>query len=850
MSILWEPRGIEYFNNIEALIGFSTDRWHEVIIKETLDNALDAIDALKVKEINITCNENLFAICDNGNGIPEEDLARIYNFDLHVSSKRHRRKVSRGAQGNALKTIIALCYNRNKKLYFVTNGMRITYTPDAEMIDLKLLEKAFPNAVEPTNQPNGVYVEAEITGLWDLLIPYMRVNPDVSFTVNGEKYSKFTDIRTLSAECSIHWYDSRAFSEIIKLTVLNHPETKTKEFISQFSGIKRIVNKLSLPGKRLKDFYRNKGAIKALFDELKKKTKQPEPKILEKYATGKKAFMKMCGDNFMRYRKVVGCYRENDALIPYLIEAVSEKKSAKKGGFLKMNNVTTCINNSKNYEDIPFNFDVAEHDFAGKKINAMSLHSILYESGFFKGTGHSLFIHFISPHHEFYNKAKSDINADKYRADLLATIEPLIMPIIKEVQRGQRLVSAYDNSVREQSTDKPPSKKKLMFNYFMEGAKISTGDWTYNTTARMVFYAVRKLAINRNGITLDGKNDFNTFTQTVITEMFKQHPELEDIIYFERRGFYLDCESGEEIPIHTKRVRDFVNNLNQRNNCDVLLHEGNYTSSKQQLIYPYELATSAVLFVEKQGFVEVFKKSGILDELNLGLISSQGFGTRAIKKMMQDLISRGIKVYALTDCDLAGQLIAERLADGSNTFKDKLEIHHIGLTYDDALALDKLSDAEEFNSTKSYSNVLERITDKEKNFFLKDKSKIKGHDNFIYRRVELNALTMPELLNFIRAKIPKKQLRPSREQILDMINFDNDALKRDAVMNYQSSKVDYYMKLLSGEEIRIDKEKAVEDIDQELRNCPDKKWQHVLEAVIERCQNKLLKQLQEKLPKD
>jgi DNA topoisomerase VI subunit A len=145
-------------------------------------------------------------------------------------------------------------------------------------------------------------------------------------------------------------------------------------------------------------------------------------------------------------------------------------------------------------------------------------------------------------------------------------------------------------------------------------------------------------------------------------------------------------------------MNDFGSTLSQHNKCRVDFEDGGYTPSSQTIEFPYELAVSSVLFIEKQGFTEVFKKSGILDELNLGLISSQGFGTRAIKKMLQDFLSRGINVYALHDCDLAGQLIGERLSGGSNTFKEKLDINLIGLTFADAKVLDKLQDAEEYES--------------------------------------------------------------------------------------------------------------------------------------------------------
>ena len=851
MDILKESRGAEYFTNLHALIGLSADRWQEVITKELLDNALDAVDQLNTKEISIICDDTTFAVCDNGGGIPEEALDNIYDFNLYVSSKRHVRTVSRGAQGNALKTIIALCFKQNLPLYFVTNGKKITYTPDAVKIGLGHLDGAFPKTVEATDQPNGVYIEAKISLLWTYLWPYWHVNADVHFSVNGQRYMHYTEARKFSGVHSIHWYDLQAFNALIKRTAINFPEKTTKQFIAIFSGTQRIMASFELPGKLLQDFYTDDPAIERLFDEMRIITARFRPQILEKHAMGKVTATKMGGDRFVGYRRTIGSYELRGAEIPYLIEAVLTKTDDEGDDeHPERNTVTTCINNSMNYADMPFCFKYRNAELAGQILNVSSLSDLLHQSGFMSGTGHNLFIHLVTPHLEFFDKAKSVINSDMFQDALLSTIDPLVAPIVKAVRKAQRECKANNKPEPTRPEDKPPSKKSLMFKYFMEGARLATGDWEYTTTARQVFYAIRKLVINDYGIALDGKTDFSILTQVVITEMFEQNPELEDLIYFERRGFYLDQESGEEIPMNTQRVNAFAGTLNQRSKCHVDLDAGSYTSSRQRIEYPYELAVSQVLFIEKQGFTEVFKRSGILDELNLGLISSQGFGTRAIKKMIQDFIGRGITVYALTDCDLAGQLIAERLAGGSNTFKEKLDINLIGLTYADAKELGKLQDAEEYESNKSYVHVLARMDQDEKDFFLKEKHRgWQGEkESFTYRRVELNALTMPEILDFIRSKIPKRQVRPTRGQIRQMVKVDADELKRDAVMQYLLSQVEDHMEMLSDVDVSIDADKMADQIDHALDNGRrGEKWQHVFRSIIERRQEKAMIRLQEAL---
>ena len=70
MDILTESRGVEYFTNLQALIGIPAYRWQEVLIKELLDNSLDAIAQRDSKEIIITCEDGTFSVVDNAGGIP------------------------------------------------------------------------------------------------------------------------------------------------------------------------------------------------------------------------------------------------------------------------------------------------------------------------------------------------------------------------------------------------------------------------------------------------------------------------------------------------------------------------------------------------------------------------------------------------------------------------------------------------------------------------------------------------------------------------------------------------------------------------------------------------------------
>jgi DNA topoisomerase VI subunit B len=90
-------------------IGHPVDHWALVILKELVDNALDAAEeASTAPTIAIDVAGGEIIIADNGPGISAEMVADILDFTVRVSSREAYVSPSRGAQGNALKTIVAM----------------------------------------------------------------------------------------------------------------------------------------------------------------------------------------------------------------------------------------------------------------------------------------------------------------------------------------------------------------------------------------------------------------------------------------------------------------------------------------------------------------------------------------------------------------------------------------------------------------------------------------------------------------------------------------------------------------------------------------------------------------------
>lgn len=100
-------------SDLQAQTGQEQNQWRHVVLKELLDNALDAAEAAgKAPDIQVEFTETvqglLLTITDNGPGIPPHVVEKLLEFRGFVSDKAAYRAPLRGAQGNALKTVLGI----------------------------------------------------------------------------------------------------------------------------------------------------------------------------------------------------------------------------------------------------------------------------------------------------------------------------------------------------------------------------------------------------------------------------------------------------------------------------------------------------------------------------------------------------------------------------------------------------------------------------------------------------------------------------------------------------------------------------------------------------------------------
>src|SRR5262249_11899560 len=125
-------RVMDFFSRRELVTqtGHPVNEWHLVIVKELVDNSLDACEEAGIApDVQVTADASGITIQDNGPGLPEETLAGALNFMVRASSREAYVSPCRGAQGNALKTILPMPWVLDEghgKLVVAAGGRRHT----------------------------------------------------------------------------------------------------------------------------------------------------------------------------------------------------------------------------------------------------------------------------------------------------------------------------------------------------------------------------------------------------------------------------------------------------------------------------------------------------------------------------------------------------------------------------------------------------------------------------------------------------------------------------------------------------------------------------------------------------
>lgn len=307
-------RELEYFTQKELTLqtGHEPKRWAEVVFKELIDNALDACEAANIlPRIKISVASDSLTITDNGKGLPSSVVESVLDFNVRASSKDAYVSPTRGAQGNALKTVLAIPYvlsnQESGRLEITAQAVRHVINVQIDRIAQRpaiIHEKKRAVVKNGTSVkvywPDSACLKSEyhLARFLQLLRGYSLFNPHAEFHLkvgNEEKlYPRSSDTcrKWLASEpTSPHWYSVEQLRALIAAYITlekSGAQARTvREFVSEFRGLsasakqKKILAQVGMAGVYLHDLVKdgdiNREAVNSLLTAMQEESKPVKP---------------------------------------------------------------------------------------------------------------------------------------------------------------------------------------------------------------------------------------------------------------------------------------------------------------------------------------------------------------------------------------------------------------------------------------------------------------------------------------------------------------------------------------------------------------------------------------------
>lgn len=312
---------MEFCNRRELVnqTGHDVSEWPEVVLKECVDNALDACEEAEIAPvISIAVKGDTITVADNGPGIPTTTIKAVLDYSVRVSSREAYVSPTRGAQGNALKTIMPMSYVLNEhqgeeasgNTIIETEGVahHITFAVDHIKQEPKIAYETKRSSVTkgtritvalPPFKYWGDKLSSVISPSKEELIilteGYAWLNPHLSIRLLWDGKREI-DIKASnpawqkwlpSWPTSAHWYDLSRFRRYMAAHIAHRGNITVREFISEFRGLsgtakqKRVLAETGASHVSLHNFFGREKAntknIASLLASLKQHTKPVRP---------------------------------------------------------------------------------------------------------------------------------------------------------------------------------------------------------------------------------------------------------------------------------------------------------------------------------------------------------------------------------------------------------------------------------------------------------------------------------------------------------------------------------------------------------------------------------------------
>jgi hypothetical protein len=325
-------------------------------------------------------------------------------------------------------------------------------------------------------------------------------------------------------------------------------------------------------------------------------------------------------------------------------------------------------------------------------------------------------------------------------------------------------------------------------------------------TARQVYYIARPLIEQRT----DKPLSYGYFSQVLLPNFVNKHGADWDVVY-DDRGHFMEPHTKRVVGLGSLAVRDYLSRVGRSK-----LEPAEFEPAAIATYGP-DGSFGAVLYVEKEGFMPLFERVRLAKRYDIAVMSAKGMSNTASRTLVDAICRRGVSLLVLHDFDSAGIIIKDTLETDTRrySYKNAHRVIDLGLQY---LDIDGLL-SEPNDSKISDERLRQAGLGEEAIDFLRT------------QRVELNAMTSRQLIDFVEAKLQQHGI----QKVIPNQDTLTNTYREFAASDRLSEAFDELKEKLEQEterpiEVPADLEAKVKTL---IAENPDITWHHAVRLTVD-----------------
>lgn len=840
------------FSNFQArelvkLCGVNQGYWTLYSMKELMDNGVAALEEHDVsgKVITVKVGDDFIEVGDSGPGIPDWALDVVLDFSKFGGSNRHHKLPTRGAQGNALMTIVGISSVWETEIII---GRRSEPTVEVRVEIDQVRQTVDPVVTVIDEKPSGSFIRLRVPrSKWkrcdqDVLLgtaaQFAWINPHVNFIVidartgRGRSWHTTDTLPAMTGnpKCgAVQWFTDDEFADRLAADVRARPDFSYAQWVREFHGsssVKVTDGRLGAlaPSERaaLMDFARiQRGLIAHVTDGDGSHNFNPVGLVR---LGGSLAEVGADMNAGVEYHSVSGTFSDEDAHnVPFLVEVALCQMPE---GSRFAPDPSICLNRTVLYGSPQFKGSLRWREkVRGKWHENVSGDISVLSQAYNINRGKypcAWAVHVTCPSPGYSGYGKQTFRTDWLGGALSECVEVVTREVRKQMageSRRKKQKAKPDKTIRDKIFDTLPP----VLDEATEGGALPV-------LIRQLFYAYRKEWYRADDRTLH----YGTFCAYVSEyEEYVGH----EICHKDPRGILYEPHTGKAVRLGTAEVQAFK---------------------------PKKWLGHTIIFIEKENLASLLRTMKLGKRWDAIIVGSKGFAVHAVRDVLQkykQLLGDMVKIICLHDADPAGYLIGYDLATNLPRFGDNVDIQviDVGLTIKEANAMNlqdepftvvkgsKASERSRFVEWSKIRNMRsltltnpdgttrpllepeaweafmpEMVDHESKPTWVK--GEVSG------RRVELNAMPPRMFFNWVESKLEEhgcRKVRPPDEMIEERLRTS-----REGLVNSKLGEI--FMRML-GDDARAEVMRRLGvpqyDLDAVLSQRPEQHWSYLVDRA-------------------